>query len=851
MHPKNNVFQVAARKWNALSYRALATAASAVLPVLCCCLILFAVACSDSGDSSDDVSARRWSNLDILAIAPDHTSWALAVDLQVSGNDELKSGIDEILSAQPKKDPLFTAVASVLDKATAGLEPTEDFSNFTLNYLLTPEPSLLLLADSYQNTLQALFGSDSLAYMQQHLGVTLYSHSISNNVVAMLPGALLCIGGSASAVIAAIDQYHDAEDRDESALTQALAAEIEKEPIAFALQLAKAPTSELQPGEIPSLDSAELLSGALRLTAGELSGSARFIMQGADIFSERFNLITNDSYNGKITAPEPDMLEVDVSVGVNDFFDRFLLKQLSFGMDGIDYAKHTGVGKNLPWLTFSVQDNPGSIFINYRFISTEKRLAFEREVLPHGFKLTPLRILAGEAPQYYLVLNIYGSSGGLVEGARAEWSVFVQDPQSGEPRFLVVEAVAASLAADPVNLLTFPEPVEHRYKGANVQSYVGRINANGSESTYFRSSFEWPQPTVSTQKLAVEFAVANDAIYWGNAVADRGVYNGSVHNRDMAVIDLDSFQQENNSKWAQYLAPIPQHVLSYTDPLELVISPWANLEADYLDVTDAHLQNLINFSNGFYPMTAATQALAGFSGIGDVTRPQYEASELPSVYFHFPIIDAAGMIAALAEANVQQLAKVALAAGGTPGHYLTLQLYAYEADACGLRADWLTYRENPETGLAESLYLERTSSQGCIDVETLFRPPSQVKHTLKSGRSYLSVNSLNTRFAASADPAFATNKTSDPSLVAAGDEQCALAGFCDRHFYDGDTLLATLMEVDASATDITSMETPWNSFISTQPTAVIFRNSSRLLLTMPWSNVTPADNRSDKKNPDS
>ncbi len=73
----------------------------------------------------------------------------------------------------------------------------------------------------------------------------------------------------------------------------------------------------------------------------------------------------------------------------------------------------------------------------------------------------------------------------------------------------------------------------------------------------------------------------------------------------------------------------------------------------------------------------------------------------------------------------------------------------------------------------------------------------------------------------------------------------ALAGFCDKHFYDGDTLMATLMEVDASAADITRMETPWNSFISTQPAAIIFRNSSRLLLTMPWSNVKPPNDRSD------
>jgi multidrug resistance efflux pump len=70
----------------------------------------------------------------------------------------------------------------------------------------------------------------------------------------------------------------------------------------------------------------------------------------------------------------------------------------------------------------------------------------------------------------------------------------------------------------------------------------------------------------------------------------------------------------DSSRWAQYIDAAPVHTLVYLNSLEFVISPWWNLDADYLDVTGSYRQTLIDFKNQFYPMTALSQAEAAVLG---------------------------------------------------------------------------------------------------------------------------------------------------------------------------------------------------------------------------------------------
>jgi hypothetical protein len=355
-------------------------------------------------------------------------------------------------------------------------------------------------------------------------------------------------------------------------------------------------------------------------------------------------------------------------------------------------------------------------------------------------------------------------------------------------------------------------------------------------------------------RLSPGFAAANDYIYWANGVADRGVYNGSVYARPVTLIDPVTFSVEDNSRWATYLNETPLHVLSYQNALEIIISPWFNLSSGNLDLTESHREALVEFSNNFYPMTAQGQALAAFNGTGDLTRPRVEATETPSIYFHFLLLDPQGLQDAVSDRAPYKLAPIALAEGDVPQHYVTLQVYALQDDACGLSADWVTYVENsatgmpatgvpatgmPATGVPATLHLARYSSRACVDADTLFRPPARVELDMQGSRHYLVVESINSQFAASVDSALGVDVPPGVDWVTAADDQCSVGGFCGRSFYDGDSLVAPLREVDPSAVDISTMHTPWDEFIDSQPVSVMLRGQPRLLVTLPWTNVQP------------
>ncbi len=216
-----------------------------------------------------------------------------------------------------------------------------------------------------------------------------------------------------------------------------------------------------------SLSQARVVSASFGIQNGVLSGGLAFYTNNAQTF--RTKLLAQLAGTPATANPAPAIVAYSNIASVNlaglsaDEDVLPLLKTLFLEMDAVDYTAAVIHGGNPPFLNFNVGGSPNSIFINFEFKDQAARQAFEADHLPAGITLAPIRILAGEAPRYFLVLNIYQSSGGLVEGARAEWSVFVNDPLTGEPRFTVVQAAAASISADPVTVgfLTFGEPVTH------------------------------------------------------------------------------------------------------------------------------------------------------------------------------------------------------------------------------------------------------------------------------------------------------------------------------------------------------------------------------------------------------
>ena len=611
------------------------------------------------------------------------------------------------------------------------------------------------------------------------------------------------------------------------------------QPVSFVYGLPALYGDVVAPGSgDSSLRQASVAMAAFGIESERLTGSLQLISTNAATFTDRLLGLLPAASTADIVASE-DAITVSLD-GMNPSTDiQSLLKTLYIDMDSVDYNEAVAQDGNAPWLNFDVGADPYSIFINFEFKNQAARSDFEAAHLPRGFALEPIRIVDSELPRYFLVLNVYQSSGGLVEGARAEWSVFVKDPASPEPRFLVIQAAAESISADSVNLLTLPEPVSHELGPNAISSYVGAVNpVTDEEVLYFSSRISWPQRAETRVAFDREFVAANDYIFWGNAVADRGAYNASVYNRDAVLVENGTIDLVDNSRWAEYVDADPVHTLVYQNPLEIVISPWWNLDANYLDVTDDYRQTLIDFKNNFYPMTVLGQAEAAVAGDATALMPGKEADEVPITYYHFLLTDPEALLASVGASGQFEPSPIRLYDNDPGNYYLSLVLYGLEADACGQKVEWRTYVVNPQ-GRPETLRLQTLSSDACLDPDAWLGLPAVVEQTINGLSLNTRVESPFFHIDADLDLGRAIPAAPSRDWLEAGDRVCSLGGVCNRFFYDGQWLQGSAQLIDAGDVVIQTLDTPWNDFFQTDPVAVTVRQSPTIFVGKPWHNVPP------------
>ena len=228
------------------------------------------------------------------------------------------------------------------------------------------------------------------------------------------------------------------------------------------------------------------------------------------------------------------------------------------------------LGKKNPTLRFTILGDPGSVYINFEIKKSALEAFVDYIALPDGLQLVPIRCLADEEPAYLLTLNIYEVSG-LVSGSRAEWSTFVDDGD-GKPRYMILEARSSSGSMDPVHIVTRPGHVEHASTGGQLVS-----TAASEEGRLFRCSLALSERhPVAT--LASEWVAANDRIYWRNGVFDRAWYDGNLFDSAAKRVSRADIEIEDDTHWSQFVKRSPRHVLRYEDALEMVLSPWYNID---------------------------------------------------------------------------------------------------------------------------------------------------------------------------------------------------------------------------------------------------------------------------------
>ena len=695
---------------------------------------------------------------------------------------------------------------------------------------------LLLHLDAARadGAMQSLQRTEAAAYRGQPVS------TISASGLSLAPLNRTTWGiGKRSAVEAMIDVYQDAAPGfAASALAPYSGSRQDDAALYFAYALPALYGDVASPGSgAHSLNGALAVRGNLDWTGDSLAGAIEVVSGNAQAYTTRLLQLVPEAAAGMFAAQD-GVLRIDAGAlpPGNDL--QSLVKSLVIGMNAVDYTEAVQHGGNPPWLNFNVGRDPNSIFINFEFLGAAQRSAFEAEHLPAGFTLAPLRILASDTPRYYLVLNVYQSSGGLVEGARAEWSVFVNDPETGQPRFLVIQAAAEALSADSVRLLTLPEPVSHDLEPDAIVSYVGVIDeASGEESPYFSSRIRWPQGADTHVRFAREFVVANDYIFWGNAVADRGLYNASVHNRAAVRVPAGDITLRDDSRWAEFITAEPVHTLVYLNPLDIVVSPWWNLDEPYLDVTAAYRQQLIDFKNNFYPDTVRGVAEEAMRGEKDALISSTTGETALTTYLHFPLHDPHALLQSVGAADLPPAA-IVLRDGEAPQHLVTLAISARSDDPCGLRADWMTYFLD-ERGRPGSLLLEPLSSDACIHPVSLLGLPASIMQSRSGNRLGVTVTSAFTGLKAELELDRAQDSLPGLDWIEAGDRVCALNGVCDAAFYDGRILEQPLRSLGPGAVSVTALTTPWDGFIGTRPVAAGVRALPAIMAVNPWVTVPP------------
>ena len=177
--------------------------------------------------------------------------------------------------------------------------------------------------------------------------------------------------------------------------------------------------------------------------------------------------------------------------------------------------------------------------------------------------------LAGDQPRYLLAVNVYRVSG-ITSGRRAEWSVFVAEPD-GTPRYLVIDARSSSRSMDPVGLLTEPSRVDHRRQGDRIATTVG------PDGSAFRATIDLTDATPAVNHA--EWVTANDRIYWGNGVCDRTFYDAGLAAPDVVAVPSEGIEVADDSPWAGLVESEPVTALVFGQAIEFVVSPWQNVDS--------------------------------------------------------------------------------------------------------------------------------------------------------------------------------------------------------------------------------------------------------------------------------
>lgn len=818
---------------------------------------------SDDGASIDTTHAEAVEKL--VGMLPADARGVFAFDLSALLSGESSEDVTALLDGEGG-DPIFDELFGAIGWLGQSIDVSGEMSSAMLAQTTDAADGLFLLAQLRNDTLDEVV----VGPMPEAAGTygpssrTLYVDE-NGNYLTLLPEGLLVVGEK-SAVESVVDVADGAKPAGESDIVPFLDALDSATQISFLYGL-RALFESVSPDG--TLQSAAVMSGAFDVVDGDIGGVMAFHTTNASQIVEDYNALNRHAVEGEASTEEPlsvadpvalDLDQVVVTVPpspIDATTDetiavRNLAKKLFVGMEAHDYAEGVSSTGNMAWIDLIIKSeadgdappSPGAVFFRWEFRDQAAMEAFVANELPPGFTLAPTQFLESDDPEgvHCLLLMLYNAGGGsIVDGARAEWDVFVSPPKGADPdapdrpRYMILQALSEKVSFDPVTLLSGANPLSYKFDGDNVVASIGE-RQGGSEVKVFQSSFPKPDPSKSVaMRWTGEMAIGNDYMHWTNGVYDHIVYNATTYNWEGYFIDTAQTTIIDNSHWAQYLKPTLKDATYYVNTLEYVASPLANLDSEFLDVTPEERQDLLAFKdNGHQRGIMHRDVEEMFLGKGDAYVGIRVANETPAIYYNFEITDPDGLAAALDLPAGHSLAPTTIFKDGAEGFYLTLSVFTVEDAIEGTRAQWSVYVDDGSGRPHQSVIDLMTADMG-IDPVSIFNLPSEVRHSLADGVLSTRLSSAAITFDASVNASPATDEALTMDWVESGDNVCYANGICDKFYYDAETLDTPVHRVaDVTVNEFT---TPWSAFISATPAVVFYRDNAQLYAVKRWHNL--------------
>ena len=786
---------------------------------------------------------------ELTTLLPGDARGVLAVDIHDLLSGSSATTVTGLLNGQGS-DAALNEPLSAINELAENFDVAGAVKTAMLVQTTEAPESLLLLARLRCDTISEVIKGPGLTSEGTYgAGAHEMYRDLNGNSVSLLNGGVLIVG-KRTVVQSVLDVFDTVSPSHASVIDPFLSALQSGSSFSFVYGLPALYNSSISADR--SLRGAKVVSGSLNFSGTTISGSVSFHTSNASSFVENYNKLDSASHEAPLVLNAPvayDLSQVVVTIPstpINKSADHLIasrntLKKLFLSMQAFDYAEDVKDPGNKPWLDFIVsseedgEGSPGSVFIKWEFKNQAAIDAFEENELPAGFRLAPTQFLESDAPSYFLALNLYNIAGPIGNGARAEWDIFVQPPDGDQrPRYMCIDVLTEAVSADSVRGLTPPEPLSYQFQGNHVVASVGKME-DGVETTVFRSRFPKPSPTTNTiARFTREMAAANDYIYWGNGVLDRGLYNATTFNYDAVIVPVRI--TTDNTRWKQYLNDKPTYAVYYLNTLEYVLSPWWNLDSPYLDITPEWLSELYDFKNNGNYLTLMRDAVRNsFRGTGDALTTFAIKNTPPATYYNFTITDPGALSAALKLPYGYSLAPTRFFENDTSqDYYVTLSIYEIEGAVEGTRAEWSVYVDNGN-GREKFMIIDLQTEDAAVDPVSLINLPSKVHHDVVGSTLSTIVSSATINFEASFDMHGSTEETLSLDWIEAGDYVCHINGICDKLFYDAETLDVPVHL--PTSVRINKIVTPWSAFINTTPSAVFYRDNIREYAVKPWHNL--------------